>query len=374
MVLGFSEDFTSDVALDSSLTNPTSGIYVNSGVSPGISIKNLLDFLPFEDVTISAWVADTDYVSYSDSRNKKDLVTYDGKIYESLQSGVGKDPAANPLFWLETNYESLKLKNFMQRVQDRVYSNLNLSKKLINNQFLYELGENNYSLPNDYAAWVFQPKGSDYVSLRINTVCFQALTNSPVNLYVINQGVLLDTLVINPKNGVLEFEDLNYEFKGVGELTLAVDSTDVLKGEGYIDPLLYDGMTVSTKTGIGDDPESADYSYSNTGNGLGFNISVILDSSKYISSNSNELAPLTRATFEYMSYELFLQNSNSRGNRTEMVLSTEELKFELKDLNFDTVVNRYRKEISKMLKTIDKTYDTQLFENNDGFEITVGSV
>lgn len=374
MVLGFSEDFTSDVVLDSSLTNPTSGFYINSGVSSAINIKNLLDFLPFEDVVISDWVLADTYAIYESTRNKKDLVIYNDIIYQSIQSGDGNQPDSSPLFWLATNYESLKLKNFLQRVQDRVYSNLNLTNKLVNNQFLYELGDNEYDLPNDYAAWVFEPKGSDYVSLRINQVCFQALTTDPVNLYVINQGILLDTLVITPKNGLLEFEDLNYEFKGVGELILAVDSTQVLKGEGYIDSFLYDGMTVSTKIGIGTTPEGSDYSYSNSGNGLGFNISVILDASKYISNNSNELAQLIRATFEYMSYELFLQNSNSRGNRTEMVLSTDELKFELKDLNFDTVVRRYRKEVDKMQKAVDKTYDTQLYSDNSGFEIQVSSV
>ncbi len=374
MVLGFSEDFSSNSVLDSSLTNPTSGLFVNSGVSSIITIKNLLDFLPFKDVDISAWSDTKDYSVYLESRNKKDLVIYDDKVYQSIQSGINKQPDTNPLFWLETNYDSLKIKNFMQKVQDRVYSDLNLTNSLINNQYLYELGDSEYDLPNDFSAWVFEAKGSDYISLRINEVCFQALTDQDVNLYVINQGVLLDTLTITPKNGKLVFETLDYEFKGKGKLILAVDSTKVLKGKGYIDSLLYDGMTVATMTGIGDNPQDAKYTYTNTGNGLGFNISVILDSSKYIYNNSRELASLIKATFEYMCYELFENNSNGRGNRTEKILSKDALRFELKDLNFDTVVRRYRKELEKFTKSMDKTYDTQIKQVKKGISVKMSSV
>lgn len=374
MVLGFSEDFSSNSVLDSSLTNPTSGLFVNSGVSSIITIKNLLDFLPFKDVDISAWSDTKDYSVYLESRNKKDLVIYDDKVYQSIQSGINKQPDLNPLFWLETNYDSLKIKNFMQKVQDRVYSDLNLTNSLINNQYLYELGDSEYDLPNDFSAWVFEAKGSDYISLRINEVCFQALTDQDVNLYVINQGVLLDTLTITPKNGKLVFEALDYEFKGKGKLILAVDSTTVLKGKGYIDSLLYDGMTVATMTGIGDDPQDAKYTYTNTGNGLGFNISVILDSSKYIYNNSRELASLIKATFEYICYELFENNSNGRGNRMEQILSKDALRFELKDLNFDTVVRRYRKELEKFTKSMDKTYDTQIKQVKKGISVKMSSV
>ena len=174
MILGIAEDFSSDIVLDSELKDiPTSGLYLNSGVHPSVTVENLLHFLPFLTITPTAWNAATDYTVYADSRNRTDLVTYESKIYQSIKAGVGQQPDTSSTYWLETNLESLRLKNFVQKVKDKVYADLRLTRRLVNNQYLYEVGKNTITLPSDYAAWVFEPKGSDYTSIRINEISFQ---------------------------------------------------------------------------------------------------------------------------------------------------------------------------------------------------------
>ena len=196
MVLGISEDLTSNVTLDSELASiPNSGIYLNSGVHPSITVENLLDFLPKTIFNFTAWSDTTNYGVFSVSRNKRDLVSANDKIYQSIKAGTNNE-VTDAEYWLETNIESLRIKTFIQKVQDRVYSDLNLNKRLVNSQYLYEEGDHSITLPNDYAGWMIQPKGSDYVSFRVNEISLQKDGTTPVNLYILNQKTLNFYLLI----------------------------------------------------------------------------------------------------------------------------------------------------------------------------------
>ena len=377
MALGIAEDFTNETVFDKELTSmPLSGLYINSGVHPSININNLLHFLP-NIVTITAvWNNSVTYEKFETSRNKRDLVVYNSKIYQSIKStNLNKEPGVETTFWLETNIESIRIKNLIFQVLDRVYSDLNLTKRLVNNQFIYEVGDESLTLPNDYAAWVFEPKGSDYITLRINQISFQKTGTTPVNLYVINQGVLIDTLTITPSNGVVDFKDLDYSFSGKGEWIFAIDSTDVIVKNYTVDPYKYEGFICYTANGTGDEPESADYNYGTFGNGLGFNITAILDSNVYIKNNINEFANFVRACFEYMVFQVFLNNPNNRNNREQRLQMNDKiLMAEIKQKDADTVCSRYYSEKKKAIKQLQKTFDTQLDNNDDCFEFEVSSV
>lgn len=370
MVLGISEDFTSDITLDSQLKSSTSGLYLNSGVHPSITVDNLLNFLPNLNITTVAWDSAKTYGEYL--RDKTDLVTYNNKLYQSIKSvNLNQNPVTETTYWLETNLESLRLKNLIQQVKDKVYSDLNLTRRLVNNQALYEIGDETVTLPNDYAAWVFEAKGSDYVSFRINQVSIQMSGTTPIDLYVINQGVLIDTLSITPSNGVFEFKDLEYTFSGKGRWIFAIDSAEVLMKGLSLDPLKYDGFVVYTSSGIGDTPQSAEYSYSTTGNGLGFNISAFLDSSVYIDNNINEFANYIRAAFEYVVFQMFLHNPNNKSNLNERIqMERDILLQELKNIQANTVAKRYDDEKRKAIKQLQKTFDTQLDDNEYEIEMT----
>ena len=366
-MLGFVEDYSSVVKLDSDLTAlPLSGIYLNSGVHPSITLNNLLAFLPNVDIVFDSW-------NNSSTYNLDKIVVDESLIYQSLKnSNVNKKPSENTVFWLPTNIESLRLKSFIKRVLDRAYAELNIQKRLINNQFLYEVSDKIQTLSNDYAGWMFQPKGSDYVAIRLNQVSLQKDGATPVNLYVINQGILIDTLTVTPSNGTVVFKDLNYTFKGNGDYKFVIDSTDVYTNGSIIDPLKYDGFVVNTVSGIGESPGTAKYSYSVAGNGLGFNITAYLDSEIYIYNNVNEFATYFRATFEMMCFEMFLSNSNNRSNRDKMIQMDDKiLSYNLYNLTDNTVAKRYQDAKKQAIKQLQKTFDTQLLDeiSNDYLEI-----
>ncbi len=372
MILGIAEDFSSNVSLDSELKGtPTSGMFLNSGVHPSITLDNLLHFLPSLDVTPILWDNATDYEVYTTSRNKRDLVTKGSKIYQSIKAGINQDPEEDDsLYWLETNMNSLKIKNLILQVQDRVYSDLRITNRIVDNQYLYEVGENTINLSNDYAAWVFEPKGSDYISIRINEISLQKKSVVPVNLYVINQGVLITTLIITPSNGIVEFKRLDYTFKGKGKWIFAIDATDVESSNLSVDPLKYKGFVAYTATGIGDTPEDAEYSSQTNGNGLGFNITSFIDSSAYILNNISEFGNFIRATLEYVVFTMYLHNSSNREGLQKRIQMNEQLLLaELKKTDADTVAKRYADEKNLSIDILKRSFDNQL--GFDDFEIEI---
>ena len=376
MVLGISEDYTLDIDFDSELTNiPSSGLYINSGVHPSITNENLLEFLPKTVISLLEWSSIKTYAIFTETRNKKDIVTIGGKIYQSIKSGINQNPTTtDSTYWLETNMESLRVKNFIEKVKDRVYTDLSLNKRLINNQYLYDNGDIAKSLPNNYAGWVIEPKGSDYVSFRINQISIQKSGTTPVNLYVINQNTLVKIITITPNNGELNFVNTDIVLSGKGVFKLVIDSTDVFVGSKNIDPTRFDGFVAYLTVGTGDAPETSKYTYSTYGNGIGLNITAYLDSKVYIDNNLSNFASFVRATFEYMAFQMFMHNSHNASNRaTRIQMADNILMAELKETKADTVVARYLNEKRMAIKMLEKTFDTQL-KSQGGLTTQIGSL
>lgn len=371
MILGIAEDFTSNIVLDSELKEtPSSGMYFNSGIHPSITINNLLQFLPNLDVILDDWASGTTYSVFSSTRLTSDLVSYSNKLYQCILASTNDQPDTSPTYWVETNLDSLRLKNFIYKVQDKIYSDLKLTRRLVDNQYLYEVGETTITLPSDYAGWVFEPKGSDYISLRINEISFQKKSTTPVNLYVINQGVLITTLTITPSNGIVEFKRLDYTFKGRGKWIFAIDATTVESNNYDIDTLKYNGFTAYTTTGVGDTPEGATYNAKSSGNGLGFNISAYIDSSDYITNNLSEFGNYFRSTFEYLAFQMFLFNSNSQINSDQRMMNIDLLKAEVLNINIDSSVVRYNKARKEAMEQLKKTFDRGI--GFDDYTIKIG--
>ena len=379
MVLGIAEDYSTEITLDSQLTSvPESGIYANSGIHPSITVGNLLAFLPKIDIVPSIWDYTKNYGKYETLRSKDALCTRTNNIYQSLKTpNQNQNPVTQTAYWLQTNAESLKLKSFLDKVRDKVYSDLMLTKRLINNQYIYEVGETEINLPNDYCGWVFEPKGSDYVTIKINQISIQKSGTTPISLYVINQGVLVDTLTITPSNGKVAWQDLFYTFKGQGKWHFVIDSTQVISNNGYIDPLQYDGFVAYTCVGIGNSPEGSTYAYGNSGNGLGFNVSVYLDSNTYIENNITQFAPLVRATFEYMAFQMMASNSYNTSELAQRIQQDKKmLQMEILDTNpaVNSSVNRYEKALRQAKDILNKTFDTQLSDDDEGVRVEIGSI
>lgn len=379
MDIGFSEDFTSSVVLDAQLKAvPDSGIYLNSGVDPSITVNNLLEHLPKTVFTFSDWDNTKTYGKFLVARDRDNLVTKNSKVYESIrESNTDNDPEeVDSTYWVETNIESLRLKIFLQAVKDRVYSDLGLTRRLVNNQYIYDNGRGvEKTLSGDYSAWVLEPKGSDYVKFRINELCLRKSGTTPVNVYVVNEGSLLETITLAPDEGRNTFRAVNILLSGKGRFYLAIDSTTVISSNATVDPHKFKGFVAYMASGQGDSPEGAEYSYHTESNGLGMNITAYLDPEKFIDNNIVEMAPFIRATFEYMAFQMFLSNPNQRSNTSERGIPEENMLVnELKRFDGDTVVRRYTNEKKRAMKLVDKVYDTELSDKDGKLSVKVGSI
>lgn len=376
MLVGISEDFTWNGTLDTDLTSiPSSGLYLNSGVHPSITVENLLHFLPNINFTFSPWKNDVDYGVFNETRNRKDIVFYEGEIYQSTKPSTNQTPSNQSEYWLSTNIESLRIKTFLNTVKDKVYSELSLEKILVNNQFLYENADQEITLQGNYSGWVIEPKGSDYVSFRINQISLQKEGTDSVDLYILNQNKLIKTIQVIPDDGRLSFQDVDITLSGKGDFKLLIDSTTVFS-EGYsVDPLKFDGFVAYTTIGTGTDKETANYTYGTSGNGIGLNITAYLDPKVYINNNMSEFGSFIRSTFEYMVFEMFLYNSNNRSNRSEKNrLDSDMLLGELKDTKANTVCRKFYEEKKRAIRLLDKTFDNQLNKNKKrGITVKLGS-
>ena len=364
MNLTFVQDYSSNISLDSELMGtPGSGLYWNQGVHPLATINNLLTFIPIETFTFSDWAAGTAYGKYETTQLQSDIVTYNGVIYQSLvASNTGNQPDTSPTQWLPTNQDSLNVKAFLKSVEKNMISQLHISRKLVDNQYIYNVGETLQTLPNDYSGWVIEPRGSDYVKIRINELALQANTANQVNLYVINQGVLVDTLVLNPQNGRLVFEDVGYVIDGFGKFIFAFDSQEVKTESAYNDPLKYDGFVIYPVTGIGTTAEDSDYSIVSNGNGLNFNVSAYLDSTQYLSNNLIDFSKMLQTQYEYDLFRLMLSNANTRSNRSERNITGDErtrqlIGTEAMNLELNTVAKKYQAKLKETKLSINKTFD-----------------
>ena len=371
MDLTFASDFTSSVSLDSGLMgSPDSGIYWNRGVHPSVNINNLLALLPHENIVLTEWSDSTTYSKFETSRSINDVVTSNDKIYISIASNNLNKAVTDTDYWLESNNDSLRIRAFIWSVEDNAVNALNLTRKLIENQEIYHLGKNTKTFNEDYIGWAFEPKGSDYVKIRLNQISLQAKTAAPVSLYVINQGQLIDTLTLNPNNGLLEMEDVNYTIHGKGSFKFVIAAQDVLSDSAYNDPLKYNGFVCYPIAGNGDTAEEAEYNMTGSGNGFGFNVTALLDSSIYVNNNKIDLAKFRQSQFEYDFFRMALGNSNAQSNRAErIIIDKTEAGIELFDLKANTVARRYLHEKKIALDSITKTFD-RFIKKPKGIRIT----
>lgn len=367
-ILAFAEDFTSDVQLDSDLLGtPDSGLFWNRGVHPIVTLDNLLSLLPSTTATFAAYSASVTYSKFETSRKRSDVVTYQSKIYRSLlDANINHTPGAqgSSAYWLETTLPSLKVKSFIWSVEDNVTSALSLNRKLIENQYIYNLGSKLNTLSNDWSGWAFEPKGSDYVKIRINQMSLQANTTNPVNIYVINQGILKETIVLTPNNGLLEFKNAPYTISGKGRFLFVFASQTVFCDGAYNDPLRYEGFVCYPVNGIGAIAKDAVYSENYNSNGLNFNVSAFLDSGVYLENNKVDFAKFYQAQFELDFMKLATTNANTESNReqrnmnndrTLALLATEALNNEL-----NTVARNYLHQKKVAIEAINKTFDKYL--------------
>lgn len=366
MNLTFIQDYSTDIRLDDELMGvPDSGEYWNQGVHPLINIANLLAFLPYEDFTILDYQAGTTYGKFTDDYLVSNLVKESDVIYQSkVDSNLGNTPSTSPDEWLSTNIESIRLKLFLKSIEGNMKKALSLSRRILENQYIYHVGENARTLPNNFASWVIEPKGSDYVTIRINELAIQttATAGTIIPVYIINQGVLIDTINLTSQGGRLVFESVNKTISGKGQFRFVFAAQEVLSDSAFNDPLKYDSFVAYPEVGIGATPETAKYSISANGNGLNFNITTYLDSTKYIENNMIDLCDMLVSQFEYDVLRMFLTNANNSSEGRERNITNDErtmrlLGAETLDTQTFTVAQKYKSKLKETKEVINKTLD-----------------
>ena len=175
MDVTFAVDFTSTEILDSELIGtPDSGLYWNRGVHPILTVNNLLKFLPNIDITPTAWSNASTYGIFETSRKLSDVVTSGGLIYLSKTASNFNNEPPSAANWQLTNLNSLRIRSFIWSVEDNFRAALSLNRKLLENQYIYNLGKTSVTLTNDFSGWAFESKGSDYTKIVINQMSLQA--------------------------------------------------------------------------------------------------------------------------------------------------------------------------------------------------------
>lgn len=376
MILTFAEDFSSDVTLDSELLGTSSsGLYFNRGTHPIVTVNNVLSLLPSLTTTFAAYNAGTTYSKFETSRKKVDIVSYESKIYQSIADANLNNLPTDTDYWLETNLESLKIKSFAYGAKDNLISAISLNRKLIENQYIYNLGETEVTLEGDYSGWVFEPKGSDYVKIRINQIAIQAMTTDPISLYVVNQGVLIDTLTLTPLNGVLSFENVGYTISGKGAFTFAFESQAVKSDSPINDPLKYNGFVCYPVKGTGDSAAASTYERTYLGNGLNFNVTAYLDSDTYIENNFIDLAKLYQSQFTLDFMRVVISNANTESNSVQRILGDWDkrvLANEINNLKDNTIARQYQHQLTNAKAAINKTFDNFIIDEESDFEVEIG--
>jgi hypothetical protein len=357
--LTFAEDYSTDVTLDSTLKGvPGSGLYWNQGSHPLVTINNIKKIAPNFNTEFYYWDETKTYGKYLDSFELTNIVEFEDKFYQSLNVGnIDNQPDLNPAYWLETNLDSIRFKSLIESSRVNLIASTMLTRKLIENQYIYHVAKNDLELSNDFSGWAFEPKGSDYVKIRLNEIALQANTTTPQNLYVVNQGVLVDTLILNPNDGVLNFEKVGYTISGKGTFYFLIESQSVKSDSSYNDPLKYNGFVCYPVNGIGDTAETSEISRTSSGNGMNFNVTAYLDSAEYINNNLVDLARAWQLQFAYDVTRMFLYNPNSKSNRDERAINANLLQVEALDTNLDTVAKEYRMELKSVKQAINQTFD-----------------
>lgn len=344
--LTFIQDYSSDVTLDASLLGVSaSGSHWNQGSHPIVSISNIESVLPNFPITLLSFKTAKNYGVYEDGRDSFNVVTYKEKVYQSLSaSNLGNHPDVNPTDWLETNLDSLRIKGLIEGSKQKLISATRLNRKLIENQNIYSEGVTNIIPSGDLIGWTFKTKGSDYTKIRINQIVLESETSDAVSLYVVNKGILIDTLSITPNQN----ETFNYVLNGTGEFHFLVDSMSVKNSSVSNGSLNYKGFDCYPAT------STADYSVSRGSgtNGFSFNVTAYLDSASYFDNNLIDMAEALKVQFAYDITMLFISGANSKSNRTVRAMDQAFLQEA-----YESLTLKLNSEVKSVIRSINTTFD-----------------
>ncbi|HEY5590683.1 MAG TPA: hypothetical protein VIK55_06655 [Paludibacter sp.] len=363
--------------------------YFNSGVHPVINIENIEAFLPvLSGYVITAYSAGTTYGNYNSTFSLSDIVSSGGKYYISIASGNLNHAVNVSTYWTETTLLSLILKDKIRSSIEVVMSNLIQPNFIEDNVSMYRISDNADDLIENTGKLVglrINPISSDHLLFIINQIGLHFEGIETITFYLYNQNSLVSSFDLTSKAGLMEWKDLTasveitantgpwFLFYDQDELTGRAIGNNTIFTNGMfkyanVTPIAFDAVSDLA------DIESSHLVYDkNYGLNLNFTISYSL--TNFIKNHLVQFAECIQKQFEYDIISMMCYNPDAQICARERNLNTENLMFELKSYEGDTVIKRLASAYKQMKATLTRLgYRDQAFSVNEDDNYSIGSI
>lgn len=362
--------------------------YFNNGVHPVINIENIEAFLPvLSGYTIAAYSAGTTYGNYNSTFNLSDIVSSGGKYYISIAVGNINHAVNLTAYWTETTLLSLILKDKIRSSIEVVMSNLIVPNFIEDNVYAYRVADSTTDLIENTGKLVgfrINPISSDHLLFIINQLGLHFEGIETITFYLYNQNTLVSSFDLTTVAGYLEWKDITaleitansgpwYLFYDQDNLTGRAIGNNTIFTNGMF---RYANITPIEFSAISDlsDIDSSLLIYdSNYGLNLNFTVSYSL--TNFIKQHLVQFAECIQKQFEYDTISMMCYNPDVQICARERNLNTENLMFELKSYEGDTVVKRLASAYKQMKATLKRLgYKDNAFTINEDDNYSIGSI
>jgi hypothetical protein len=362
--------------------------YFNNGVHPVVNIENIEAFLPvLSGYTIAAYSAGTTYGNYNSTFSLSDIVSSGGKYYISIATGNINKLVTNTAYWTETTLLSLILKDKIRSAIEVVLSNLIVPNFIEDNVYMYRVASGANDLIENTGKLVgfrINPISSDHLLFIINQLGLHFEGVETITFYLYNQGILVTSFDLTSVAGSFEWKDLTaleiesnkgayYLFYDQDELTGRAIGNNTIFTNGmfkYANVTPIEFSAVSDLTNITESNLVYDRNY-----GLNINFTISYALTNFVKQHLVQFAECIQKQFEYDMISMMCYNPDVQISAREMNLNTENLMFELKSFETDTVVKRLKTAYSQMKSTLKRLgYKDQAFTTNEDDAYQIGSI
>lgn len=361
--------------------------YFNTGVHPVVNIENIQAFLPYlSGYTITAYSASTTYGNYNATFSLSDIVSSGGKYYISIVAGNYNKLVTNTAYWTETTLLSLILKDKIRSSIEVVLSSLIVPNFIEDNVFLYRIADTDDDLITNTGKLVglrINPISSGHLLFIINQIGLHFEGIETVTFYLYNQNKQVSTFALTSAANFFEWKDLTtaleitsntgpwYLFYEQDHLTgRAIGNNTIFQNYMY----QYANITpfeISAISGLVNFDEGNlvyDKNY-----GINLNFSISYDLTNFVKQHLTQFAECIQRQFEYDVLNMFCFNPDAQVDLRTRNINKEQLLFELKSFEGDTVINKLRLALKRMKATLSKLgYKDDAFNENekDAFEVS----
>jgi hypothetical protein len=361
--------------------------YFNSGVHPVINIENVEAFLPaLSGYVITAYSAGTTYGNYNSTFSLSDIVSSGGKYYISIASG-NLNHAVNTAYWTETTLLSLILKDKIRSSIEVVMSNLIQPNFIEDNVAMYRIADNADDLIENTGKLVgfrINPISSDHLLFIINQLGLHFEGIETITFYLYNQNTLVTSFDLTTQAGFFEWKDLTTSIEitaNSGPWFLFYDQDELIgraigKNTIFTNGMFrYANITPIEFSAIADLTDIDSQLVYDKNYGINLNFTVSYSLTNFIKQHLAQFAECIQKQFEYDMISMMCYNPDAQICARERNLNTENLIFELKSYEGDTVIKRLASAYKQMKTTLIRLgYRDQAFTVNEDDNYSIGSI